>query len=96
MKAKAQQLAPDQSEWGTDYGNDGNRDLTEGERLELGSVEPSQVKGFRRERLWRFRYRIDVQSDLVLEHMRIKMIPMLSLKHSLIIHRRGMRARLWR
>lgn len=77
---KLRQLAPDPAEWGTDRGNDGNRDIAEGETLELGTIGSSQVKGCGRERLGCHKDGIDIQPNLVFEHMRIENDPNINLE----------------
>ena len=69
--AKAWQLGPDPSEWGTEARNDGNWDTTEGETLKF-VVRPSQAQGCRWE--WRgcLEDGFNVQPNLVLEHVGVE------------------------
>ena len=81
VETKVWQLAPNPAEWGTGRGNDGNWDLAKGESLKLSGIGPSQVKGCGRERLRRLKDRIDVKSNLVLEHVCVENDPNIELEN---------------
>ena len=73
-RTKVRQSVPNPAEWGSERGNDGNRDTTEGEPQKIRRVEPTQaqVEIFRREWLGCLSDGIDVQSNLVLEHVGVE------------------------